>query len=284
MKEISSVERHLFLEGIFLRYGYDFRQYSDAALDRRLNALLSEHQSSSLLEILDQVVHSETYFRSVLPKLTINTTEFFRDTSFFILLKERVFPVLATYPSIRIWVAGCSTGEESLSLAILLKEAGLYDRTTIYASDINQEVIAKAQKAIYPASVMKQFIKNYNTVSGIKSPSDYYTAEYDLAKFSPGLLKNIIFLEHNLATEGVFEEMHLILCRNVMIYFNKDLQNKVIHLLTKSLIHKGFLCLGSKETLRFSDQAKSYKAVDSKNNIYRFISHRANEKTRGEYV
>lgn len=268
MIRVDPVERHLFLEGILLKYGYDFRQYSSAALDRRLAAILRENQQQSLLPVLQDILSSEERFRRVLPSLTINTTEFFRDPDFFIALKEQVLSVMATYPSINIWIAGSSTGEEAISMAILLMEANLYHKSTIYVSDINPTVLAAAQKAIYSPQAVQQFIKSYNKVSGQASPSDYYTAEYGFVKFNPEVLKHMIFLEHNLAMDHVIADMHVILCRNVLIYFNRHLQDHALDLFTQSLVFKGFLGIGSKESLRLSEVYPHYDVVNSKNNIY----------------
>ncbi len=268
MVRVDPVERHLFLEGILLKYGYDFRQYSSAALDRRLSAVLRENNQSSLLPVLRNLLDSEDNFRKILPSLTINTTEFFRDPEFFLALKEQVFSVMATYPSINIWIAGSSTGEEAVSMAILLMEANLYHKTTLYVSDINPLVLASAQKAIYSPQGIQQFIKNYNKVSQVASPSDYYTAEYGFVKFNPDVLKQMIFLEHNLAMDDIIADMHLILCRNVLIYFNRSLQDRAFELFTRSLVYKGFLGIGSKESLRLSSVYQHYDVVNSKNNIY----------------
>lgn len=269
---VDPVERHLFLEGILLKYGYDFRQYSSAALDRRLAAILRENHQDSLLPVLQDVLGSEQNFRKILPSLTINTTEFFRDPEFFAALKEQVFTVMATYPSINIWIAGSSTGEEAVSVAILLMEANLYHKTTIYVSDINPIVLASAQKSIYSQQSIQQFIKSYNKVSQAASPSDYYTAEYGFVKFNPDVLKHMIFLEHNLAMDDVIANMHLILCRNVLIYFNRALQERALELFTRSLVYKGFLGIGSKESLRLSEVYPHYDVINSKNNIYQMKS------------
>lgn len=270
--KVDPVERHLFLEGILLKYGYDFRQYSSAALDRRLSAIMRENNQESLIPILRDVLDTEKNFRKILPLLTINTTEFFRDPEFFIDLKEKVFSVMATYPSIKIWIAGSSTGEEAISIAILLMEAQLYYKSTIYVSDINPVVLAAAQKAIYSPQTIQQFVKNYNKVSQVASPSDYYTAEYGAVKFNPEITKNMIFLEHNLAMDDVFEDMHLILCRNVLIYFDRTLQNRALELFTRSLVYKGFLGIGSKESLRLSTVHSNYDIVSSPNNIFQLKS------------
>lgn len=272
MMRVDPVERHLFLEGILLKYGYDFRQYSSAALDRRLAAILRENHQESLLPVLQDVLGSEQNFRKILPSLTINTTEFFRDPEFFTALKEQVFTVMATYPSINIWIAGSSTGEEAISVAILLMEANLYHKATIYVSDINPIVLASAQKSIYSQQSIQQFIKSYNKVSQVASPSDYYTAEYGFVKFNPEVLKHMIFLEHNLAMDDVIANMHLILCRNVLIYFNRALQERALELFTRSLVYKGFLGIGSKESLRLSEVYPHYDVINSKNNIYQMKS------------
>lgn len=269
MKRIDAVERHLFLEGIFLRYGYDFRQYAETSLDRRLSALQDRFRTESLLEILQKVLNSSDVFREILPQLTINTTEFFRDPLFFRSLRELVLPTLLTYPRIRIWTAGCSTGEELLSLAMILKEEGLYERSTIYATDINPNVLKTAKDRIYDHSAIQLFNKNYVAAGGSKSPSEYYSADYGLVRFAPDLLDNVVFSEHNLATDAVFVEAHLILCRNVMIYFTRNLQNRALELFAQSLVFKGYLALGSKESLRFSTISESFDSIDSAHRIYR---------------
>lgn len=265
---IDPVERHLFLEGILLRYGYDFRQYAEASLNRRLASLMTRFQVNSLLELLQFAMNSQENFRQILPILTINTTEFFRDPLFFRALREEVFPVLQTYMKIRIWVAGCSTGEEVISLAIALDEAGLYSRTMIYGTDINPEVIKVAKEGIYDTTHIQLFNKNYAAAGGIKSPSDYYTTGYGLVKFSPHLLENAVISEHNLVSDAVFLEAHLILCRNVLIYFTRDLQDRALDLFAKSLVYKGFLGLGSKESLRFSKAASYFNTLNATQKIY----------------
>ncbi len=258
-----------------MKYGYDFRQYAETSLNRRLNALQDRFQTESLLEILRRVLDSSETFREILPLLTINTTEFFRDPTFFRALRESVLPALQTYPRIRIWTAGCSTGEELLSLAMILKEEGLYDRSTIYATDINPRVIQKAKDAIYDHSIIQLFNKNYAAAGGSRSPSEYYTADYGLVRFAPDLLDNVVFSEHNLATDAVFVEAHLILCRNVLIYFTRSLQNRALELFSQSLIFKGYLALGSKESLRFSTTAEDFDSIDASNRIFR-LRHRPN--------
>lgn len=268
MIKIDNVERHLFFEGILLKYGYDFRQYSEASLDRRLSYLLAEHQTTNLIDLLKMALDTPEGFQKILGSLTINTTEFFRDPSVYKALREEVFPLLKTYSKVTIWSAGCSTGEEVLSLAIALKEEGLDKRTTIYATDINPFVLKTAKTGIYSASCIQSFNKNYAAAGGKGAPSQYYSAEYGLVRFNPDLLEKVVFTEHNLVTDSVFLEAHLIMCRNVFIYFNRDLQQRVLNLFVKSLVHKGFLVLGSKESLRYSKFSGSFDDVAREQNIY----------------
>ena len=269
MIEIDSVERHLFLEGILLKYGYDFRQYAEASFSRRLADLMERYKKKNLLELLQLVLSSPSVFKEILTLLTIGTTEFFRDPSFFKALKDKVFPVLETYPSLNIWIAGCSSGEEIVSLSILLKEAGLLKRSTIYATDINPLALRRAQEGIYDLSSLQNFAKNYVLSGGSETPTSYFTAEYGLAKFAPELRENVVYSEHNLVTDDVFCEAHLILCRNVLIYFSRDLQDRVFHLFERSLASKCFMGIGSKESLKFSKQYPKFDVTDSGNNIYR---------------
>lgn len=268
MMVIDPIERHLFLEGLLLRYGYDFRQYAEASLNRRLVSLLTRFQTNSLLDLLKMAMNSHDTFKKILPALTINTTEFFRDPLFFKALREEVFPVLETYSKNTIWVAGCSTGEEVLSLAIALDEAGLYPRCTIYGTDINPDVIKVAKEGIYDANHIQLFNKNYAAAGGIKSPSDYYTTGYGLVKFNPRLLDNVVISEHNLVSDSVFLEANLILCRNVLIYFSRELQDRAFDLFARSLVFKGFLGIGSKESLRFSKSASYFDSFNSMQKIY----------------
>lgn len=266
--KIDSIERHLFFEGILLRYGYDFRQYASASLDRRLTFLLTQRRTASLIDLLKEALASPEAFRKMLPSLTINTTQFFRDPAFFKSLRESVFPMLRTHSRLSIWSAGCSTGEEVLSLAIALSEEGLSERSTIYATDINPAVLAAAKEAIYDVKVIADFNKSYVAAGGTASPSEYYTTEYGLVRFDRKLLANISFLEHNLVTDDVFVEAHLILCRNVLIYFSKPLQDRVLGLFARSLAYKGFLGIGPKEAVQFSSAAKFFERLSGGQNIF----------------
>lgn len=268
MREITPLEKKLFLEGIFLRYGYDFHQYTESAIDRRLYFLLEKHRPKSILEILDLLIHDPVYFREILPLLTVKTTEFFRDPGFFMSLRKNVIPLLKTYSRFTIWVAGCSTGEEVISLAILLQEENLLKNATIHATDINPIALKTAQSGIYEMAAIKTFNKNYVTSGGTKLPSDYFTAAYGLARFDPELLKNVVFSEHNLTVDAPFVEAQLITCRNVLIYFDKDLQNRVFQLFASSLSFKGFLGIGAKESLRFADSKCFFSDFDLEQKIY----------------
>lgn len=268
MRKVDSIEKHLLLEAIFLKYGYDFRQYTTNSLDRRFENILLRNKLTSLMPILENILNDKNYFQSLLPQLTINTTEFFRDPLFFKHLKEMVFPLLQTYPSLKFWVAGCSTGEELYSLAILLQEAGLYERSTIYATDINKDCLQQAKEGIFELAGARVYTANYLAAGGIKNPSDYYTANYGMAIFSPALKENIVFSDHNLTTDGVFGEMHLILCRNVMIYFERELQNRVIDLFVRSLTHRGFLGVGGKEDIRFAPSGLYFESLGSGTHLY----------------
>lgn len=251
-----------------MKYGYDFRQYTTNSINRRLENILARYKSRSLMPILENVLHDKNFFQSLLPQMTINTTEFFRDPVFFKNLKETVFPLLQTYPSLKFWIAGCSTGEEIYSLAIMLQEAGLYERSTIYATDINKDCLQRAKEGIFELSGTRVYTSNYLAAGGQKNPSHYYTADYGMAIFTPSLRENVVFSEHNLATDGVFGEMNLILCRNVMIYFERELQNRVLDLFVRSLTHRGFLGVGGKEDIRFAPAGVYFDSLGSGTHLY----------------
>lgn len=266
MIEADLIE-HL-LSNIHDLYGYDFTQYSRASLHRRINAFYVKAKIKSYEELLNKL-SDQQYFSYFIEEITVNVTEMFRDADFYKNLKNRVIPILATYPFIRIWHAGCSTGEEVYSMAILLKEAGILHKSILYATDLNQSVIENARKGIFPIRMMQQYSENYIAAGGEKDFSIYYRANYNLVKFDESLSKKMVFSAHNLVTDGSFNEFQLILCRNVLIYFDKELQNKVLQLFDKSLETLGFLALGSKESLRFSSIAFKYKLVDNKEKIWR---------------
>jgi chemotaxis protein methyltransferase CheR len=266
----EDIEIHLLLEAIYMKYGYDFRDYSKTHLSRRIQGYVSRNHLSSVSEMQHQILNNSFFFHQLLLDLSLNVTEMFRDPRFFIAVREKVIPLLKTYPFLKIWHAGCSTGEEVYSMAIVLHEEGLLDRCIIYATDFNQIVLNKASDAIYPLNRVREYADNYNKALGKASFSDYFTVKYDAAILDQRLKKNIVFSDHNLVTDGIFGEMNLIVCRNVLIYFNRELQNRVLHLFFESLLPGGILCLGSKETLLFSGLKENYKQLD-KLNIFKKI-------------
>ena len=270
--EISNGLLKEILDVIRVQYGYDFSNYSQASFKRRL-VHFSNHANVGVQDLKYHIVNDPVFFPWLLQSVTVNVTEMFRDPTFYKALREKVVPALATYPSIKIWHAGCSSGEEPFSMAILLEEAGLLGRALIYATDMNAMNIEKATSGIIPLAHMKDHTYNYQHSGGIADFSNYYTARYDNAIISKELRKNIVFSQHNLVTDQVFNEFQLICCRNVMIYFNKDLQNKVLDLFTNSLSPLGYLALGIKESLLFSPNRDKFEATDAKNKIYRLKQH-----------
>ena len=264
-----NIEIDLILDAIFQKYGYDFRNYSRAHVKRRLLHRLAGSHLKSLSQMQHEVLYDPSFFQEILKDLSINVTEMFRDPKFYLALRTEIIPLLKTYPFIKVWHAGCSTGEEVYSFAIVLKEEGLYDRVQIYATDFNRSVLDIAKKGIYPINRIKEFTANYQQAGGKQSFSDYYMADYNSVIFDQSLKKNIVFAEHNLVTDRVFAEVNIIICRNVLIYFNRELQNKVFTLFTESLINGGFLCLGSKETLQFSQNAGLYDVLNAYEKLYK---------------
>lgn len=267
---VKDEEVKLLLNDLLERYGYDFNDYSKASLKRRINRLFSLDKFPSFAEFRYRVNHDENYLKRFVEEITVNVTEMFRDPEFYETLQKQVLPVLATYPLIRVWHAGCATGEEVFSMAILLNEANLLHKSLLYATDINPEVLESAKKGIFPLSQMKQYSENYIASGGKSHFSEYYTAAYDHAKFSSNLSSRMIFATHNLVSDRSFNEFQLIVCRNVMIYFNKELQDRVLQLFDQSLEPLAFLALGSKETLRFSPIARRYEQMN-KSKIWRKI-------------
>lgn len=257
------------LESIRNIYGYDFTEYAEASVVRRVTHFMKSNKIGSIQELTSILLKDESAFARFVLEFTVNVTEMFRDPSFYKSLRENVLKHLATYPTIKIWIAGCSTGEEVYSIAILLKEEGLLDRSVIYATDINQRALQTAKEGIYRMDLMKSYTGNYQKAGGKNSFSDYYTAKYDAAMIDKSLKKNIVFSVHNLAVDRSFNEFQLILCRNVLIYFNQSLQNKVINLFYDSLSTFGYLALGNKESLLFSDKQKEFTDVDKREKIYR---------------
>ncbi|KGE12367.1 CheR family methyltransferase [Sphingobacterium deserti] len=259
---IKDEELEILLIDVFSKYGYDFTQYSKASLKRRVNRICLIDKFTSFAELRYRLLNHPEYLQRFVEEITVNVTEMFRDPTFFKALREKVLPQLGTYPFIRIWLAGCSTGEEAYSMAILLKEANLYRRSLIYATDINPGVLEKASKGIFPIAQMKQYSENYIVSGGKEDFSSYYMANYDMAKFDKELSERIIFSTHNLVSDSSFNEFQLVICRNVLIYFDKELQNHVFRLFDESLDNLGFLALGSKETIRFSNLENRYKQFE----------------------
>ena len=267
--DTSELEISLLLEAVYQKYGYDFRQYSEAHIRRRIMNRMTMSGCSDVSQMQSKVLKDESFASQLLQDLSITVTEMFRDKDFYRSLRETVIPILKTYPFIKIWHAGCATGEEAYSVAILLQEEGLYDRATIYATDFNQHALNKAKEGIFSNSLMKEYTSNYQLAGGKESFSNYYTSNYDNIIMNKLLKKNIVWANHNLVTDSVFAEVHLVLCRNVLIYFDKDLQNKVQKLFYNSLLNGGILCLGSKEGLRFTDFYEAYTELDKKQRIFK---------------
>jgi chemotaxis protein methyltransferase CheR len=249
MVDVPEIELKLLLEAIFQRFRYDFRSYAPASLQRRVARALIEFDCQTISGLQERVLHDPHAFPKLLRFLTIQVSDMFRDPPFFRVLRERVAPFLSTYPSLKIWIAGCSTGEEVYSMAILLKEEGLLDRAMIYATDINGEALRRAESGVYPLDRIPSFTKNHRLSGGNGSLSKYYTAAYGSAVFDRSLLKRVVFSDHSLATDNVFAEVQLISCRNVLIYFDRTLQERAVGLFKDALCRRGFLGLGAKESL-----------------------------------
>lgn len=268
-EEIFDIETKLLMEGVYQVYGYDFRDYAESSLRRRLAQWLSGSDFATLSLAQSHILRDRAVFDTLLRGITVNVSEMFRDPVFFKAIREHVVPYLKTYPFVKIWLAGCASGEEAYSVAILLLEEGLKGRFRIYATDINEEVIRKAQEGIYPLQELQHFTRNYQHAGGLGSFSDYYTARYNHAILTPSLRENIVFAAHNLAVDADFGEMNMILCRNVMIYFKQQLKERVLRLFDNSLQPGGFLCLGTKESLEHRQIADRYEIVTARMPIYR---------------
>lgn len=266
---IKDQEIEVLLKTVLHLYGYDFTSYSKASLRRRLERIYSIYQFKSFEAFLDTIKNDNDFFKKLVEEITVNVTEMLRDPGFYRVIREKVLPQLATYPFIRIWHAGCSTGEEVYSMAILLEEARLLHKSLLYATDINPLVIEKARTGIFPMSMMQKYSDNYTHSGGKRDFSNYYTANYNLAKFDEHLKQKMIFSTHNLVSDHSFNEFQLIFCRNVMIYFEKDLQAKVLNLFDSSLNELGFLALGNKESIKFSPLASRYVQIDKQEKIWR---------------
>lgn len=267
----EQVEIDGLLEAVFRFYGFDFRRYARASITRRLRRRVEMEGCRTISGLQERLLHEPDCMERLLLDLSINVTAMFRDPLFFLSLRQRVVPLLRTYPFIRVWSAGCSTGEETYSLAILLKEEGLYERTRIYATDMNESVLARAAKAVMPLDRMKEYTENYLASGGTRAFSEYYVTGYEGAQFDRSLADNIIFARHNLVTDGNFNEFHVIVCRNVMIYFDADLQQRVQTLFYDSLIRLGVLSLGPKESVAFTRHQDDYEELDPLHRLYRKV-------------
>jgi chemotaxis protein methyltransferase CheR len=267
--EREEVEVALLLEGVHQYYGFDFRQYARASIRRRLWRRAYAEGVDTLTGLLERVLHDPSAMERLLLDLSINVTSMFRDPTFFAAFRDKVVPMLRTYPFLRIWNAGCSTGEETYSLAILLSEAGLYERSRIYATDINEQVLRIAADGVVPEERMADYADNYRAAGGTGSFDDYYVSAYGRAQLDRQLLDNVVFAQHNLVSDRSFNEFHVIVCRNVMIYFDRTLQDRVHKLFVDSLAPFGVLALGHNETVRHSSSAQRYETVDELERIYR---------------
>jgi chemotaxis protein methyltransferase CheR len=266
--ENQDIEIRLLVEAIFQKYGYDFRNYSQAHVKRRIINRFNLSGMKHITDMIHESIYNHKFVEQLLMDLSITVTEMFRDPPFYKALREEVLPALRTAPYIKIWHAGCASGEEVYPMAIMLKEEGLYGKTQIYATDFNPVIIRQAKDGIYPIGRMKEFTMNYQKSGGKGSFSDYYTANYESAKLLETLKKNIVFATHNLVTDSVFAEVNLVICRNVLIYFDRELQDRVIGLFVDSLPGGGILCLGSKENLQFSGHYDQFNPLIAKERIY----------------
>lgn len=270
-EEVRKLELDLLVEAIHRRYGYDFRHYSMASFARRLDGFLATSAHKNLSEILSRILYDEAFFYDFLSQILVSVTEFFRDPKFYQEFTKTVIPILSTYPYIKIWHAGCASGEEVYSMAILLKEAGLLHKSMLYGTDINRDCLLRAEKGVYPLQEMHAAAEKYIASGGCSSLCGHYLHKYGLAKFHKEIRKNLVFSTHNLATDGVFGAMHVIICKNVFIYFDKSLQEKAMRLFVASLSSKGFLCLGPKESLSQLSSHQLFEPLSKTDKIYRML-------------
>lgn len=271
-KTVEDIELELLLEGLFQQYGYDFRDYSRASVMRRVVDAMQQEQARTISALQAKVLHDPECMGRLLLALSVSVTSMFRDPDFYMTFRSKVVPVLRTYPFIRIWNAGCSTGEEAYSLAILLREEGLQERSRIYATDVNKVALERAEAGTYPLRAMQQYADNYHEAGGTRSFTDLYTVRAGEGHLDPSLKRNIVFAEHNLVTDAPFNEFNVVLCRNVLIYFNRSLQDRVHNLLYKSLAIFGVLGLGKRETIRFTSHQDCYKELDGPARLYRKVA------------
>jgi chemotaxis protein methyltransferase CheR len=267
--DLERIEVQVLLEAIYQHYGFDFRGYALGSLKRRLWRRAYAEKVETMSALQDRVLHDPAVMERLLLDLSINVTSMFRDPTFFKAFRESVVPLLRTYPFVRIWNAGCSTGEETFSLAILLREEGLYDRARIYATDINDKVLARARAGVFPIEKMRDYTENYIRAGGTESFSSYYKADGGAARFDPELIEQVVFAQHNLVSDAPFNEFNVIVCRNVMIYFGKTLQDRVHELFYESLDPFGILALGHKESIKFTKFEERYEPLDAPEKLYR---------------
>ena len=265
------IELRMLVEAVYLKYNYDFRDYTGASQKRRVLVAMREMGCDTVSALQAKVLHEPNGFAQLLQFLTIPVSEMFRDPEYFLAIREQVVPLLKTYPSLKIWIAGCSTGEEVYSMAILLKEEGLLERSIIYATDINPKSLEAARRGVFQLDRMRLFTENYQQSGGKAAFSDYYTAAYGGALFDRDLIENVTFADHSLATDSVFSETHFVSCRNVLIYFNRRLQDRVFGLFHESLCHRGFLGLGSKESIDFSSYAERFESLARRERLFRKV-------------
>ncbi|MFL5968219.1 MAG: CheR family methyltransferase [Gaiellaceae bacterium] len=270
--DVDEIELALLLEGVYRRYGFDFREYAPASLRRRVWRRVHAEGLSTLSSLQDKLLHDPACMERLLLDLSINVTAMFRDPSFYTAFRQKVVPLLRTYPFTRIWIAGCSTGEEVYSLAILLSEEGVADRTRIYATDLNESVLERARTGVFPLEKMREYTQNYIKAGGTRAFSEYYLAKYDGAQFQRSLVENVVFAQHNLVSDRSFNEFNAIICRNVMIYFDRSLQDHVHRLFYESLTMFGVLGLGAKESIRFSPHDDCYEDLDASERLYKKVA------------
>jgi len=267
--ELEKIEIRLLLDAVYQRSGYDFREYAMASLERRCRQFVVASGCESISAMVPLVLHDEGFLSRLVRSFSVSVTEMFRDPFVYRALRENVIPLLRTWPYFKIWHAGCASGEEVYSLAILLQEEGIYHRANIYATDFNDAVLQQAREGIYPLAALRDATRNYQQSGGKRSLADYYHARYEAAAIDRSLMERVTFANHNLATDSAFGEMHLVICRNVLIYFDRTLQERVLRLLSDSLVHGGFLCVGTKESLRFQPVRDAFEPVDEPARIYK---------------
>jgi chemotaxis protein methyltransferase CheR len=275
--ELEQLELDLFVQALKRRHGHDFSQYAPASLTRRVRQLVHDHRCASISALTARLLHEPDFVTRVVQGLSVPVSEMFRDPAVFRALREQVLPILASYPQINIWQAGCAHGQEAYSLAILLEEEGLYERSHIFATDFNPDALQRAREGIYPAKDAQLWSRNYLEAGGSLSLASYYSARYDFIRLHERLRRNITFTNHNLVVDKVFCEAHLVLCRNVLIYFSNPLQNRTLRLFRDSLVRGGHLCLGLRETLDFAPVAVDFSAVDANLRLYRRSSQPSSE-------